>query len=355
MASQPNDDLFAGTTMTFGEHLEELRVALFRSLFGLMIGVVIGFFLAETVVKFIQTPLQKALREHKVERAMGELGEKYNFGEGTQADEKKKAIQETLIRENLLPDKVFIEAQEVERLTKLLHQADDAASINEEELKGLKDPGLPDTDEQTFLLMRVWRTINVDPTALNPQEAFLIWFKAAIITGLVITGPWIFYQLWLFVAAGLYPHEKGYVYIFLPFSLALFVIGVSFAFFFVFDVVLSFLFSFNTILGLNTDVRMSEWLGFVLFLPLGFGVSFQLPLVMLFLQRIGLFTVQSYLSSWRIAVVVICVISMILTPADVMSMAMMAVPLTLLYFLGVGLCHWWPGVRRNPFGEAEDI
>ena len=76
----------------------------------------------------------------------------------------------------------------------------------------------------------------------------------------------------------------------------------------------------------------------------------QLPLVMLFLNRINVFTIEVYLSKWRIAVMVIFGLSMLLTPADPISMIMLAIPLTILYFFGIGLCHWLPG-RRNPFGE----
>jgi len=140
----------------------------------------------------------------------------------------------------------------------------------------------------------------------------------------------------------------------MPFSLLLFASGVLLAFNYVFQPVLEFLFDFNLMLGLDPSPRISEWLSFVLFLPLGFGISFQLPLVMLFMQRIGIMTTSAYLSKWRIAILVICVISMLLTPADPMSMMLMAIPLTLLYFAGILLCVWMPRTK-NPFAEAEDI
>jgi sec-independent protein translocase protein TatC len=106
-------------------------------------------------------------------------------------------------------------------------------------------------------------------------------------------------------------------------------------------------------MNIDPDPRISEWMSFVLMLPLGFGISFQLPLVMLLLHRIGVMTVASYLDKWRIAVLVIAVLSMLLTPADPVSMLMMAVPLTGLYFLGIALCQWMPR-RRSPYGEGYD-
>jgi sec-independent protein translocase protein TatC len=94
-------------------------------------------------------------------------------------------------------------------------------------------------------------------------------------------------------------------------------------------------------------------LSFVMILPLGFGISFQLPLVMLFLERIGIVTVSTYKSNWRISVLAIAFISMVLTPSDPQSMLIMAVPLTFLYFGGIQLCQWMPR-RTTPFGEAID-
>src|SRR6185503_3504006 len=160
---------------------------------------------------------------------------------------------------------------------------------------------LPPPDRE-MVKVRIWRPLDIRITSLSAQEVFMIWMKAAMIAGLVIASPYIFYQIWNFVAAGLYPHEKNYVYMYLPFSLALFLAGASLAFFFVFDPVLDFLFRFNKSMGIDPDPRINEWLSFVLYMPLGFGVSFQLPLVMLFLNRIGIFSVSAYLSKWRIAI-----------------------------------------------------
>jgi sec-independent protein translocase protein TatC len=161
----------------------------------------------------------------------------------------------------------------------------------------------------------------------------------------------VFYFVWQFVASGLYPHEQRYVKIFLPFSLGLFLAGAALAFFFAIKLVLQFLLMFYEMMGIDPDARISDWISFVTLLPLGFGISFQLPLVMLFLERIGIFTVATYKRHWRISVLVIAFMSMILTPSDPGSMLLMAVPLTILYFGGIQLCQWMPR-RTTPFGEA---
>ncbi len=111
----------------------------------------------------------------------------------------------------------------------------------------------------------------IDPQSTGVQETFMIYIKAAFIAGAVFSSPFVFYFLWSFVGAGLYPHEKRYVHVFLPASVGLFLAGAALAFFFVFDPVLQFLFSFNRSLGIDPDPRIGEWMSFVLLLPLGFG------------------------------------------------------------------------------------
>ena len=200
--------------------------------------------------------------------------------------------------------------------------------------------------------IELWEAADFQPQSLTVTEPFMIWMKAGLISGLVLALPVVMYFLWCFVAEGLYPHEKKYVHIFLPISILLFIAGVTLAFFFVFEPVLGFLFSFNRQMGIAPQMRINDWLSFVMFLPLGFGVAFQLPLVMLFMNRINLFAVEDYLDKWRIAVMCIFVLSMILTPADPISMLLLAIPLTLLYFLGVGMCQWMPK-NSNPYDSEQ--
>jgi sec-independent protein translocase protein TatC len=89
-------------------------------------------------------------------------------------------------------------------------------------------------------------------------------------------------------------------------------------------------------------------------LPLGFGISFQLPLVMLFLERIGVFTVSTYLAKWRLAVLVIAIVAMVLSPGgDPYSMMFMLLPLVGLYFGGVALCKWMPPRRARGVGRKQ--
>jgi sec-independent protein translocase protein TatC len=113
------------------------------------------------------------------------------------------------------------------------------------------------------------------------------------------------------------------------------------------------LFQFNRGMNADFDPRIGEWLSFVLILPIGFGLSFQLPLVMLFVNRIGVVPLDYYTQHWRIAILIIFLVSMILTPADPISMLLMALPLCVLYVLGILMCKYMPQ-GRNPFAEAYE-
>ena len=336
MSQLPNDDLFEATRMTFGEHLEELRVSLFKALGWLAVGTAFGMLLANNVVQMIQRPLVEALETYYNVKALDELNDQYG-------EDPAQKIKDFVIKKKFIPEEVYVEINELKRLAKEFN-----ASANDDgggEIEIHSDS--PPAPNSQFYLTRIWRKLSAEVTSLNAQEVFMIWLKAAVVTGIVLASPMMFWHIWSFVAAGLYPHERRYIHIFLPFSVLLFILGACMAFFFVFRPVLDFLFGFNLKMGIDPRPRIAEWLGFVLFLPIGFGVSFQLPLVMLFLERIGMFTVASYLSRWRLAILVIFVISMFLTPADPISMLLMAVPLTLLYFIGVGLCQWMPEVNRG--------
>src|SRR5206468_10405405 len=116
-----------------------------------------------------------------------------------------------------------------------------------------------------------------------------------------------------FVAAGLYRHERHYVKKFLPISLGLFLGGVFLCFFGVLPITLSFLLEFNVWLGIEPTLRLSDWMSFATILPLVFGVCFQTPLIMFFLERIGIFTAADYRAKRKFAILIMVVAAAVLT------------------------------------------
>ena len=341
MTRQHNDDLFKESTMTFGEHIEELRVCLFRGLMGLLVGTGIGLYFGNEVVKFITTPLENALGEFYSEQSRLKYGkwQEQRGNDDLSVEYTDAEIERITKEEGWVFDIQYVDPRRF------------AASIG---VEGDASAGSEGLTAAKLVPVFLWKKGEVRIKTLASQEAFMIWLKSAFVFGFLVSSPWIFWQVWQFVAAGLYPHERRYVHVFLPFSIVLFLAGAALAFFVVFRYVLGFLFTFNASLQIDPDPRISEWLGFALFLPVGFGIAFQLPLVMLFLERVGIFSVAVYKQRIRIAILVMAVLSMLLTPADPMSMLLMLFPLVALYFLGIALCAYMPR-RRSPFGEAGDV
>lgn len=346
MSQQSDDDLFHESSMTFGEHLEELRRALVKALLWLVAGFVIGLVCGSYVVDFIKLPLVDALKGHYTLDSAYEyqlLLDRLNHNEGEELPTRAKDSTEIAdLAADLLAQGLVMEEVRVDR--QILRNA--VADPKSDTADNASTTANLSVDPSKLVSLPIWRPISkderIDPSALGVSEAFMFYLKASLLAGFVFASPMIFREAWMFVAAGLYPHERRYVHVFLPFSIALFLSGSLFCFFIVFKFVLGFLFSFNDMLGIAIQPRISEWLSFALILPLAFGISFQLPLVMLFLQRIRVFTIEIYLSKWRVAILVIAIISMLLTPTDPTSMIAMLVPLTVLYFAGIGLCKYMP-------------
>lgn len=342
-------DLFTESTMTFGEHLEELRACLFKAIIWLAMGVGVGFYIGGDVVSYIQEPLEKALKAFYEKKSLSIVENEAHRpgGSAIVGQNADKLVEE----EQLLPEQYYLNPDDVVAQLKKFYP---------EQFKVLPEPDGSQAapSRKDMLRLFLWRPIETDPRvhvkSLSAHEAFSIYMKASVLAGAVLASPFILYHLWSFVAAGLYSHERRYVYVFFPFSLFLFLAGSALAFFVVFKPVLAFLFSFNSWMGIDPDPRISEWLNFVLILPLGFGIGFQLPLVMLFLERVGILTRDFYWSQWRLAVLTICLIAVILTPPDPYSMMLMFGPLTGLYFGGIFLCRVMPRLPRRG-EEFEDL
>jgi sec-independent protein translocase protein TatC len=314
-------------TMSFGEHIEELRVRLILALMGLAAGVILAFIpipyvipngLGWTVMKTMEAPAADAL-----ERLY-----RNEYAKKQREAEEAKANSPTLQAE--IPADLFVKA--------LRDIAPKMELPPDDQLKG-KNLSFPLQYRLSTLIEATHKsTVIVDKSlvSLGVLETITIYFLVCLVTGLVLVSPWVFYQGWAFVAAGLYRHERHYVHKYLPMSIGLFLAGVVLCFFFVLPLTLGFLLEFNVWLGVPPMLRLSEWMGFATVLPLVFGVAFQTPLVMLFLERIGVFTVADFKAKRKIAILIITVAAAILTPGqDPFSMTLLAVPMILLYELGI--------------------
>jgi sec-independent protein translocase protein TatC len=169
---------------------------------------------------------------------------------------------------------------------------------------------------------------------VSVAEAFFTYMKVAFIAGLILTSPFVLYQIWAFVAPGLYRHEKRYV---VPFVLAgsfFFALGILFGYFVALPV------GFRFLLGYATDFikpmpSMKEYLSFSIKFLLAFGLVFEFPVVLVLLARIGVVDAKTLARQRKYAILLIFIFAAVMTPPDLISQVLMALPLVGLYELSI--------------------
>ena len=344
------EDMFKDTRMSIGDHIEDLRAHLIRALLGLVAGMIVGFWpLGPYVLEIINAPVVHELTQFELRKFDRE------------AEKKKASMVGVEVPSNVSP-------KWVDR-----RQLAEALGLNPNNLPAVDTKGLPAdlkgkgdfvkldmaaVDELDDIIKTQRQMIENRPrgaTSFNVTEMFFVYMKISFFTGLVLSSPWVFYHLWMFIAAGLYPNEKRLVNVYLPFSVLLFLAGVVFCELFAMRQAVYGLLLFNEWLGIDAEIRLQEWLSFAIMMPLVFGLAFQTPLVMMFVHRVGLVTVQMLRHYRRISWFVLAIIAALLAPAPTADgLLLLWVPLVGFYELGILLCVWQGDQNRLlDFGMDE--
>jgi sec-independent protein translocase protein TatC len=176
---------------------------------------------------------------------------------------------------------------------------------------------------------------------------FMVPMKVTMMLALMISLPWVLYQAWAFVAPGLYTHEKRLVAPLIISSSALFLLGVAFCYYFVFGTVFKFINEFAP-KSISVAPDIENYLDFVLTMCLAFGLTFEVPVVVIVLVRMGLVTVEKLKSIRPYVIVGAFVIAAVVTPPDVMSQLFLAIPLCLLYEIGLLLAPLFEKATQAP-------
>jgi sec-independent protein translocase protein TatC len=277
---EPDDDPEIGRTrMSLGEHLEELRKRLFRGVLALLATFVVAWILQRPIIELVVWPFQQG---------MGWL-----YPDLVADAEEHLAQHPELAREELF----------------------ESADPAEKELKNW-DPRLSVT------------TVN---------EGFFFQVKVCAYVALVAGGPFLLWQVWQFIGAGLYKRERRAILRYFPASVVLFVAGASFSFAFVVPYCMYYLNSGIPVWLARPVISIGEYLGFLTAMCFWMGVTWQLPVIMTFLARFGLVQPKTFARLRAHWVVGALVIAAIVTPPDIYSQLMMAVPMIVLYELGI-LC-----------------
>ena len=179
---------------------------------------------------------------------------------------------------------------------------------------------------------------------------FLIPVKVTLMLAVLIALPWVLYQLWAFVAPGLYAHEKKLIAPLVISSSALFVAGVAFCYFFVFRVVFRFVNDFAP-KSISVSPDIESYLDFVMTMFVAFGVTFEVPIIVIVLVRMGLVPLAKLKEIRPYVIVGAFIVAAIVTPPDITSQCLLAVPMCLLYEIGLLVAPWFERMSAAP--EAD--
>ena len=203
----------------------------------------------------------------------------------------------------------------------------------------------------SFLILPLTKVLPAESRLIftSLPEMFIAYIKVALIAGIILAIPIVFYELWMFLAPALYQREKGYVIPFVLFSSILFVAGSLFGYFIVFPYGFKFFISFATE-DIQALPSVKQYFSFAIRLLFAFGVVFEMPVVVFFMTKIGLITPDSMKKFRKFAILCSFILSAILTPPDVATQIMMALPLIVLYEISIIISQ---AVYRKKKGGSE--
>ena len=191
------------------------------------------------------------------------------------------------------------------------------------------------------------------PIFTDQAGAFFTLTKVAFLTAFLISMPWVLYQAWAFVAPGLYEHEKRFALPLIVSSVFFMLLGISFAYLFVLPAAYKFFISFSAQTGAETLQDLQKYWDFTLSIFFGFGLTFEVPVVEMLLVKLGMVTTTQLREARRYVIVGAFVVAAVLTPPDVLSQFMLAIPLILLYELGIWLSGFITARSKAPVDQDE--
>ena len=294
--------------MTLMEHLLELRKRLTRAAIGVIVGFLICYPFAEQMFRILMEPMAKAL---------------------------------TKVSENtaVLPVDFFLKFQQAVA-------------------KGLEGTDFPYMDQLPIFFDSLQQSMvkvvmhQGQFIYTYPPEAFFANVKVGAVAGFFLMSPFLFYQLWCFVAPGLYAHERRWIMPIAFISAVFFVAGGLFGYFVVFPFGFEFFASYTSDM-ISFTPKLSEYLGFSLRLLIAFGLIFELPIFIFFLSRVGLVNHRMLRKYRKYAILVSFVVAAVLTPPDPFTQTLMAGPLVILYEIGIWVAFFFGKRSKEEKAEQE--
>jgi sec-independent protein translocase protein TatC len=340
-----------GLQMSFLDHLDELRQRIIYSVFSIAIAFSVCFALSDYIYDFLAVPVVKQLRKAKREQQA-----KYGQPNVNDLKDGETAqytfVQDTSVNGVKIPNGATVRVKKITKdnqpqlalelpwaIGKTIVPAETPVSSI------LKDgeKSLYFDDENSKLVLR------------GVTSSFMIYMEVALYAGIAFAIPFLLYQIWAFIAPGLYKHEKRYVTPLIAMGTVFFILGAAFAYKVAFPAACDYLLGLAGKGGFQTLLDAEDYLNLIIMIMLGSGIVFQIPTLSYLLARIGLLTPGMMWRSWRYAIVIIAIISAVLTPtADAINMTIFAAPMVALYFLSIGIV-WFFGKQRRKEGETTAL
>ena len=320
-------------------HLVELRKRIFISVVALFAGFIISFIFYKPILDWVTTPLEDALAMAKTTVQKSEDGQWILEGKDINKTLAKKVVK--------IENNVSIATKAIDNANKILKD------VNATKTEKLLANSIKDLASYAIALKKqmggkqdssFWGSI----TTHQLGGVFIVALKVSLYASIFLALPIILWQMWLFVAPGLYDNEKKMALPFLFGVTIMFIVGVLFAYYVVTPFGFSFLITFGAFLY-TPLINIEDYIGFFAKILFGFGLAFELPMVVYFLALVKLVTDKTLIHFFKYAIVLIFIVAAILTPPDIITQLLMASPLIILYGVSIIIAR-----IINPEVDEED-
>jgi sec-independent protein translocase protein TatC len=312
-------------------HLIELRKRLFLSVVSVVLTFIVAFFFHQSILDWITKPLNQALEKVGVEI------ESKNQTEWKLQQEANQTVTATTKVKTTTPEVNVTFAQTLHHMATTVEDNQTATLLTDAShyIETLDTKVAQLEEDVTYLKNRnAQKSFEGMVTTHQISGVFFVALKVSFFAALLGALPFILYQIWLFIAPGLYNHEKKMIAPFVIGGSAMFFVGVLFAYYIVTPFGFQFLITFGSFLY-TPLINIEDYVGFFTKIMIGFGLAFELPIVSYFLALLGLITDQSLKEFFKYAVVLIFVTAALLTPPDILTQMLMAFPMMLLYGVSI--------------------
>lgn len=341
----------------FLDHLEDLRVMVTRIVITLLVSMIACFAFQDDLMKIIRKPVDEVMMVHEASLLPDEVE--------AESWEKAKKIERAVV--GLEPGAAgYLLEQfdgETRKLVDTVRMLRAVAVLPEAKRAGFLEQAKADSPMAANVMSMLAKGANPDidsrgnlqmMSALKPTEPFMLSMKLAFFAGIVVAFPLLLFYILQFILPGLHQHEKGVLWPALTIGFGLFLLGVFFAYFMVLPRALVFFFEWGLTMGVSNDWRIGEYITFATQFTLLFGLSFELPVVVMVFVKLGLLGYESMSRTRPHAILAITVIAAIITPTpDAFTLLLMAGPMIVLYEICIWLAYF-DGRKQRRAEEAEE-